>query len=363
VALAAAWEATGRGRGPAAPARPRAAGGAWLVSPRADFWVASAGGASLLAALALVLLWHGDRELDAADLLLSELHLGATYDAIVRRRLWRRMPLDVLAVPLALVAATYTLVLAGWPVLVTTAVLYLGAWHRGRQNLGIARHYQRGAGGPVSRRHRRLLAMAFYLPMLAAVAYYTSAAPAHEGQAFHRLSLDPGVLVALGAVAAASVAAYLGWTVGRVAGTGTEPAGAGAARVGGVHPAERWLVLANAAAFGSAYVLGAWTASFVLVLALHHEVQYLYFTYAVARRAEPGGGGGIGAELRRLARFAVWPLIGLASWAACTYSGIDGLLPLLTAGLLGHYWLDGRIWTARARRLAPAQAMPLAGPG
>jgi hypothetical protein len=36
------------------------------------------------------------------------------------------------------------------------------------------------------------------------------------------------------------------------------------------------------------------------------------------------------------------------------YSGSDALLPFLTAGLLAHYWLDGRIWTARARRLAAA---------
>jgi hypothetical protein len=305
---------------------------AWLVSRRADFWVVSAGGASLLVAMGLVLLWHGDRELDAADLLLSELHLGATYEAIVRRRLWRGMPLDVLAVPLAIVVATYALVLSGWPILVTTAILYLGAWHRGRQNMGIARYYHRRAGGPVSSRHRWLLRAAFYLPMVAAVAYFTSTAPAHEGEPFHGLSLDPHVLWALGAVAAAGVVAYLGWTLGRPA----------------VHPGERWLVLANAVAFGSAYVLGAWTASFVLVLAVHHEVQYLYFTYAVARRGDHGA-----RELRRLARFAMWPAIGLASWAACTLSGASALLPFLTGGLFVHYWLDGRIWTARARRLAP----------
>ena len=62
-------------------------------------------------------------------------------------------------------------------------------------------------------------------------------------------------------------------------------------RAGGeiMHPGERWLVLANAVAFGSAYVAGAWSAAFILVLVLHHEVQYLYFTYAMARRA-PGTG-------------------------------------------------------------------------
>src|SRR5262245_27324625 len=153
---------------------------AWLFSERADFWVASAGGASLLVVMGLVLLWHGDRELDATDLLLSELHLGATYATIVRRGLWRRMPVDVLAVPLAIVGATYALALNGGALVVTTAILYFGAWHRGRQNLGIARYYQRRAGGPVSPWHRWLLQAAFYLPMIAAVAYYTTTAPAHE---------------------------------------------------------------------------------------------------------------------------------------------------------------------------------------
>jgi hypothetical protein len=294
--------------------------------------------------MVLVLCWHGDRELDAADLLLSELHLGATYDAIVRRRLWRRMPLDVLAMPLAIVVATYTLALSGWPLLLTTTVLYLGAWHRGRQSLGIARYYQRHVGGPVSPSHRRLLAAAFYLPMIAAVAYYTSTAEMHEGEPFHGLSLDPGLLWGLAAVAAASVLAYLGWTIGR-ASTGHA--------ADAVHPGERWLVLANAVAFGSAYMLGAWTASFMLVLAVYHEVQYLYFTYAVARRAEVSRApGAVVREWRRLGRFAVWPAIGLATWAACKISGVEGLLPFLTAGLLIHYWLDGRIWTSRARRLA-----------
>lgn len=227
--------------------------------------------------MALVLQWHGDRELSAAALL-GELHLGATYDAIARRRLWHRMPLDVLAIPLAILAATYLLMLNGASPLVTTAVLCLGAWHRGRQNLGIARHYQRHAGGPSSPVHQWPLRAAFYLPMAAAVAYYASTAPTHEGDEFHNLSLDPALLWGLGSAAAIGVVTYLIWSVGRTA----------AARSGGVlvHPGERWLVLANAVGFGSAYVLGAWTSSFVLVLALHHEAQYLCFTYALARRAD-----------------------------------------------------------------------------
>jgi hypothetical protein len=313
--------------------------GPWLLSERADFWVASAGGGALLIVIALVLLWRGDRELSAADVLLGELHLGATYDAIVRRRLWRRMPLDVLAIPVAIGVVTYFLMLNDGALLVTTAILYFGAWHRGRQSLGIARHYQRRAGGPVSSLHRWLLPTSFYLPMIAAVAYYTSTAGTHEGAAFHALSLGPELLWWLASGAAASVVAYLLCTTGRTAGAA-------------IHPCEQWLVLANALGFGSAYVLGAWSSSFVLVLAIHHEVQYLYFTYALARRADADAAQGVTWEVRRLARFAVWPAIGLTSWAMCTVAGLGVLEPLLTAGLLGHYWLDSRIWTARARRPA-----------
>ena len=44
------------------------------------------------------------------------------------------------------------------------------------------------------------------------------------------------------------------------------------------------MVLAHCVAFGSGYVLGASNVAFLLVLAVHHEVQYLYFAYAMARR-------------------------------------------------------------------------------
>jgi hypothetical protein len=37
----------------------------------------------------------------------------------------------------------------------------------------------------------------------------------------------------------------------------------------------------------------------------------------------------------------------------CAWSELGVLEPFLTAGLLGHYWLDGRIWTARAGGLGP----------
>jgi hypothetical protein len=329
------------------PGRLGSPGDLWLISETADFWVACAGGASLLVAMALALLWLGDRELSAADLLLSELHLGATYDAVWRGRLWRRMPFDVVAVPLAILAATYALAWSDRPLLLTTAVLYFGAWHRGRQNLGIARHYQRRVGGPRSRWHRRLLSGAIYLPMAASVAYFTSTASTLEGEPFHGLALPAAVLGALGLLALGSVLAYLVCASGA-----RNPVGDGRSIV---HPAERWLVLTNSVAFGSAYVVGAWSAAYILVLALHHEVQYLYFTYAMVRR-ESGDDrwAGLGSELRRLGAFAVWPTVGLASWAACTLSGLDSLAPFLAGGLLCHYWLDGRIWTARARRLAAA---------
>ena len=352
MSYTAVLDAAARSPGTTTRARSARPAEAWLVSRRADFWIASAGAASLLVVMALMLLWHGDRELDAADVLLSELHLGATYHVIIRRRLWRRMPFDVVVVPLAILVATYALALNGWQPLVTTTILYLGAWHRGRQNLGIARYYQRHVGGPVSPSHRWLLGAAFYLPMAAGVAYFTSTAPSLEGDPFYGLPLDPAILWGLGGLGAVSVVAYLGWTLGRTMTIGSELRTDTGLSVAGVHPGERWLVLANAVAFGSAYVVGAWSVSFILVLAVHHEVQYLYFTYAVARRDEVSPAHGLVPELRRVARFAVWPVIGLASWAACMYSGWDALLPFLTAGLLGHYWLDGRIWTARARRLA-----------
>ncbi len=325
----------------ARPAAPRERGDWWLVSRTADFWVAGAGGATVLLAVAAALYLVGDRQLDLADLILSELHLGATYEAVWRRRLWRRMPVDVVLIPLAIVAATYALVWSDRTLVLGTTILYLGAWHRGRQNLGIALHYQRRAGGPRSPGHRRLLAAAFYLPMAASIGYFTSTATTSEGEAFLGLGLPTSVLAVLGGLALASVLGYLAWTTGQ--------SGADA-----VHPAERWLVLANAVAFGSAYVVGAWSASYLLVLVLHHEVQYLYFTYALARRDGGGASRGLVGEARRLARFAVWPVVGIGSWALITGSGVAGLAPFLTAGLLCHYWLDGRIWTARARRLAAA---------
>jgi hypothetical protein len=139
----------------------------WLVGRTLDLWLACAGGGGLLLIVALVLHWHGDRELSTADLLLGELHLGATYDAVVRGRLWRRMPLEVLAMPVAISAATYALMLRDLAVVVTTVVLYVAVWHRARTEPRRRRWYQVRMGGPVSTLHRRLFRAAIYLPMAA----------------------------------------------------------------------------------------------------------------------------------------------------------------------------------------------------
>jgi hypothetical protein len=318
----------------------------WLLSGAADFWLVSGGGGAALLAVALALVWHGDRELGIADLLLAELHLGATYDAIARRRLWQRMPVEIFGVPLVILAASYAVTLRGWSMLLVTSIVYLGAWHRGRQNLGIARHYQRLAGGPPSRSHQRIAAAAMYLPMAAAIAYFTATSPLHEGEKYLALALPSGMIWTLAALAAASLLLYLGSAAGRVGGP------CGSAR-GIVHPAECWLVIANAVGFGSAYVVGAWSASFILVLVLHHEVQYLAFTYATARARVARPVQDVRANLAVLASFATWPALGLASWALCRgWDPPEMLEPFLTAGLLAHYWLDSRIWTRRARRLA-----------
>src|SRR4029453_353817 len=76
--------------------------------------------------------------------------------------------------------------------------------------------------------------------------------------------------------------AYLAWTLWRNRG---ERVISTSQKVGLLHPGERWVVLAHAVAFGSGYALGASNASFLLVLAVHHEVQYLYFAYAMSRRS------------------------------------------------------------------------------
>jgi hypothetical protein len=326
----------------------------WLISERADFWLASAGASgALLAALALIVLC-GDRELDWIDLVFSELHLGATYDAIVRRRLWRRLPVDVLIVPLIILLATYALVITGQSVLLTSIAMYAAIWHRGRQSLGVARFYQRQAGRPISSLHGRLFSGAIYLPMIAAVFLYGHLAPEkYEGDAYYAIGAGAEVAWGLGLISVGWVVAYFVWTW-RQTQQRPESKIVKTRNVETLHPGERWVVLAHAVAFGSAYVLGATNASFLLVLAVHHEVQYLYFTYAMAKLSMRGGElekfptRSAHSEIRFAASFALWPLIGLLGAVVAGWYPIEWLAPLGVGGLFCHYWLDGRIWRRRS---------------
>jgi hypothetical protein len=341
----------------------------WLFSRRADFWLACGGASAGLLAAILLIFVHGNHELDALDFVLSEFHLGATYDAVVRRRLWRRLPMDVLVVPLMILAFTYSLSMNGDAVLLTSIAMYAAVWHRGRQSLGVARFYQRSMGGPASPVHNRLFHGAVYLPMLAALLAYTHLAPLeYEGDPY--FALNPGAEVTSVVVIAAAVwvALYLAWTLWR---NHVEPLMTAVHNSGiPVHPGECWVVLAHAVAFGSGYVLGASDASFLLVLAVHHEVQYLYFTYAMARhsaglnvvrkpdndlamkglQSEPLNRDGQAwlSEVGHAASFAVWPVIGFVGAIVGGWSKLQWLGPLGMGGLYCHYWLDGRIWTRRS---------------
>jgi hypothetical protein len=340
----------------------------WLFSRRSDFWFAC-GGASvgLLAAILLIFL-HGDRELDALDFVLSEFHLGATYDAVVRRRLWHHRQVDVLLIPLIILALTYALSMNGQTILLTSIAMYAAVWHRGRQSLGVARFYQRGMGGPVSRAHEILFRGAVYLPMLAAMLAYTHLAPTkYDGEPYVALNIGAEMTVAVGLAAAFWVIAYLIYSLRRNHGEHLTltPGSAGIQ----LHPGEWWVVLAHAVAFGSSYALGASNASFLFVLAVHHEVQYLYFTYAMARRPEnfhaaskarivpttkdfdlrtsSEDGRALSTELKHVPSFLLWPVIGFVGAVVGGWSQLQWLAPLGTGGLFCHYWLDGRIWTRR----------------
>ena len=291
-----------------------------------------------------------------ADLLLSELHLGATYDAIVRRRLWRRMPVDVLLVPLAIVAATYALLLNGWP--------------RSRHDddplprrlasrppePGDRALLPAAAGGPASVHHRWLLAMAFYSPMVAArrLLHEHGRRPTRARPSTACRSI-PGSCGGSAAWRPPASRHISRWTVGRTAAIGAGPETA--PRTPGARRPPRRAMARPGQRGGLRQRLRAGRLDRVVRSRARRPprgaVSLLHLCHRAARR-EVRRGHGLVPELRRLVRFAVWPVIGLASWAACTFSGVDALLPFLTAGLLGHYWLDGRIWTARARRLAAA---------
>jgi hypothetical protein len=336
-----------------------------LFSCRADFWLAS-GGASLgLLAASLLLFLRGDRELDALDIVLSELHLGATYHAIVQRRLWRKRRGDVVVVPIAILALTYWLSMSGQTILLTSIAMYAAVWHRGRQNFGVARFYQRAIGGPTSRTHDILFRGAIYLPMFAAMFAYTHLSPTeYDGELYMALSLGAEITAMLGFAALLWVLVYLIWTLRQ---NRSESLIAASEDVGSlVHPGERWIVLSHATAFGSAYALGASHPSFLLALAVHHEVQYLYFTYAMSRRSATNHNGsqtcgdattavGISetsrragsesrTELQHAGYFMIWPVIGFSGAMAGGWLELEWLAPLGMGGLFCHYWLDARIW-------------------
>jgi len=322
----------------------------------------------VLASILLVFL-HGDRELDAVDLVLSEFHLGATYDAVLRRRLWRTRQVDVVWIPLVILALTYALSIRDQTILLTSIAMYAAVWHRGRQSLGVARFYQRGIGGPASPTHDVLFRGAIYLPMLASLLAYTYLVPTeYDGEPYIALSIGAEMTSTVGIAAALWVIAYLAWTLRHNSGVRLIDAAQPVRRE--IHPGEWWVVLAHAVAFGSGYLLGASNASFLFVLAVHHEVQYLYFTYAIARRsgnlhgmektglefvtqenaskASINGGGVLRSEVKFAASFLLWPVIAFIGATAGGWFAIPWLAPLGVGGLFCHYWLDGRIWNRRS---------------
>jgi hypothetical protein len=328
----------------------------WLISRRTDFWMATGAASLALLVILAVLHFRGDRELDWVDFIFAELHVGATYDAIVRRRLWKHMPVNVLVIPLLILAATFALMLGGHKYYIFTILMYFAVWHRGRQNFGVARYYQRQAGGPMSRLHDWLFTGAIYLPMLASVLFYTWAYPInYEGEPYFALSGIPKpVIYGMTGLALVWVLAYLVFTEGKTADLATvagEGASSALSRRLYVHPAERWTVLAHAVAFGSAYVLGGWKVSFIIVLAILHEVQYLYFSYAMARRDPTRRPTEVRRELVFLGTFAILPILGLLSAMGVNKWGGPWLAPSGVGLLLCHYWLDGKIWKGPAMKL------------
>jgi len=349
----------------------------WLFSRRADFWLLCGGASVGLIAAILVIYWHGDREIDALDFVFSEFHLGATYDAIIRRRLWHRRRIDILLIPSLILLLTYWFSINSQAVLLTSIAMYAAIWHRGRQSLGVARFYQRAVGGPASFMHSLLFRGAIYLPMLAAMLAYTHLAPlVYDGEPYLALSLGAAVTSTVGLAAVVWVIAYLTWiglhvctvTLGS---TAISRSYKGACRpvkkINSVHPGEWWVVVAHAVAFGSGYVLGASNASYLLVLAVHHEVQYLSFTGAMAKRTTNFQSIAIQsankdvclknlcsvrrrfrAELNFISSFLFWPVIGFGGAVAGAWLNSPVLAPLGVGGLFCHYWLDGRIWTRRS---------------
>jgi hypothetical protein len=95
-----------------------------------------------------------------------------------------------------------------------------------------------------------------------------------------------------------------------------------------------------------------------LILAVHHEVQYLYFTYAMARRSTDSRAASraevaamrqnisaqtanprrqaLRTEAVNAASFAVWPVIGFVGAIVGGWLHIEWLAPLGRGGLFCH---------------------------
>jgi len=205
---------------------------------------------------------------------------------------------------------------------------------------------------------------AIYLPMLAAMLAYTHLAPPeYDGEPYLALTLGAAVTSTVGLAAVVWVIAYLTWIALHVRTVTCPPV----KKINSVHPGEWWVVVAHAVAFGSGYVLGASNASYLLVLAVHHEVQYLSFTGAMARRRAPVQSPsvhsainetylthvstverGLRAEASFIASFLFWPVVGFSGAVFGSWLSLPALAPLGVGGLFCHYWLDGRIWTRRS---------------
>jgi hypothetical protein len=137
-------------------------------------------------------------------------------------------------------------------VLLTSIAMYAAIWHRGRQSLGIARFYQRQAGGRISPLHSRLFGGAIYMPMVAAIFLYGYLAPEnYEGEPYYTISAGVEIAWGLGLFAFSWVVAYLVWTCIQNC-QDRESNIKHAQPIQTLHPGERWVVVAHAVAFGSA---------------------------------------------------------------------------------------------------------------
>ena len=304
-----------------------------LINERWDSFLVTKGSVVWILILTVWLFMRGDKELDMMDLVLSEFHLGATYDAIMRRKLYKTLPWDIIFIPALIIALTYIFYESNKEILVVTFLAYAAIWHRGRQDYGVAMFYQKGAGGPISKLHEVLFKGATYLPMIAAVFFYTSFHPEeYEGSPYHSLPISNEVAIAFGVLSLIWVSVYFSYIL-------AQPR---------VYREEFWVMLSHVLAFASAYVFGVWSAGFILVLAIHHEVQYMYFAYATARRRNKTPGTKAWHESKFFLIFLIWPIIGFTLALMQKKADLDWLWPLWVAVLICHYWLDSRIWTRRA---------------